>query len=221
MSLSDWTPRERPGLSPLVGERVALEPLDWELHGDGLFEAVAGQENGALWTYIPIGPFGRFKTFRKVFAAVMEDQGWETLVIRSREDGVPLGMASYMRIQEAHGSVEVGCVVFGARLQRSIEATEAMYLMAQHVFEDHGYRRYEWKCNNSNEASCCAAERLGFLFEGVFRNDMVVKGENRDTAWFAMTDEDWPAIKAAFEAWLDPENFDEQGRQNRDLASFR
>ena len=130
-------------------------------------------------------------------------------------------MAGYMRIREKHGSAEIGCVAFGRDLRRSPEATEAMSLMASHIFDELGYRRYEWKCHNGNAASRRAAKRFGFKFEGVFRNDMVVRGKNRDTAWFAMTDEDWPANKSAFEAWLSPSNFDAAGQQKKKLESFR
>lgn len=134
MTLKDWTPRERPGSEPLVGERAALEPLDWDIHRDGLFAAVAGKRNKAIWDYMPIGPFSDPETFQKVFAHVADHQGWETLVIRRAGSGETLGMASYMRIREAHGSAEVGCVAFGDDLKRTPEATEAMYLMAHHVF---------------------------------------------------------------------------------------
>ena len=126
-----------------------------------------------------------------------------------------------MRIREIHGSAEVGCVAFSHALRRTPEATEAMYLMAQHLLEELGYRRYEWKCHNENAASHRAAQRFGFKFEGVFRNDMVIRGQNRDTAWYAMTDADWPNVKAAFEAWLDPSNFDAAGQQKQSLESFR
>ncbi|MEM7768147.1 MAG: GNAT family protein [Pseudomonadota bacterium] len=219
--LSQWTPRERPGLVALEGRRVRLEPLDWAPHADGLFEAVDGPGNEGLWTYMPFGPFGTLDAFSQAFEHLRRSQGWETLVIRSSLDGAILGTASYLRIREAHGSCEVGCVAFGQRLQRTAEATEAMALMAAHAFNDLGYRRYEWKCNNANLASRRAADRLGFAFEGVFRNDMVVKGENRDTAWYAMIDADWPAISAALSAWLDPANFDETGAQRRPLGNMR
>jgi len=139
------------------------------------------------------------------------------MIIRQAQGGDILGMSSYMRIREPHGSVEIGCVAFGPDLKRSAEATEAMSLMAGHVFDELGYRRYEWKCHNDNAASRRAAERLGFAFEGVFRNDMVVKGQNRDTAWFAVTDDDWPTIDAAFTAWLDPQNFDAFAAQRSKL----
>lgn len=130
-------------------------------------------------------------------------------------------MASYMRIREAHGSVEIGCVAFSHRLQRTTRATEALTLMAQHVFDELGYRRYEWKGNNANLASKRAAERFGFTFEGVFRNDMVVKGESRDTAWYSIIDSEWPVVRAALHAWLAATNFDGHGRQRQRLESFR
>ena len=221
MSLADWTPRERPGQRPLTGARVVLEPLDWNTHADGLYQAIAAPDIADLWDYMPIGPFKNQAQFEKTLNHVCAEFGWELLVIRKVKDGTILGMAGYMRIRESHGSAEVGCVSFGRALRRTPEATEAMYLMAHHVFEELGYRRYEWKCHNDNAASRRAATRFGFQFEGVFRNDMVVKGKNRDTAWFAMTDEDWPKLKSAFEAWLDPTNFDASGDQKQRLEAFR
>ena len=221
MSLKNWTAKERPGLWPLPGVRVVLEPLDWAEHGDGLYQAVAAPDMAETWTYMPLGPFKSQKEFRKTISHVCETLEWEMIVIRRVNGGEVLGMAGFMRIREAHGSAEVGCVAFGDALRRSPEATEAMYLMASHIFDELGYRRYEWKCHNSNAASRRAAARLGFKFEGVFRNDMVVRGKNRDTAWFAMTDEDWPANKAAFEHWLAPSNFDASGQQKKKLESFR
>ncbi len=136
------------------------------------------------------------------------------------DTGKAAGWASYMRISAAHGVVEVGNILFSPALQRTRAATEAMYVMARHIFDDLGYRRYEWKCNAENAPSRSAALRLGFTFEGVFRQHMVVKGLNRDTAWFSMLDSEWPARRRAFEAWLEPENFDDAGRQRRSLAEF-
>ncbi len=198
-----------------------LEPLDWSRHGEGLFGAVAGEGNAAIWDFMPIGPFADLATFRAEFEQVCVRLDWQVLVIRRAGDSFVLGMASYMRIREAHGSAEVGCVAFGAGLKRTAAATEAMYLMARHVFDELGYRRYEWKCHNQNKASKQAAIRLGFAFEGIFRNDMVVNGESRDTAWYAMTDDDWPCVKAGFEAWLVPDNFDADGRQKQKLSVFK
>jgi len=217
----DWTPRPRSLAVYLEGNSIVLEPLSWEKHRSGLYGAVAGTQNNAIWEYMPIGPFKDEGHFEEQFEAVRQHLGWETLVICAAHSGEILGTASYMRIREAHGSAEVGCVAFGEKLKRTREATEAMYLMARHLFEDLGYRRYEWKCHNNNAASKRAAVRFGFTFEGVFRNDMVVKGENRDTAWFAMTDTDWPCVRGAFEAWLSDTNFDANGRQIETLQAFR
>ena len=221
MSLADWAPRPRPTSIYLEGNSVVLEPLSWEKHRSGLFAAVAGPQNDTIWRYMPIGPFKDEERFQKQFEAIRQHFGWETFVICKSDTADILGTASYMRIREAHGSAEVGCVAFGDKLKRTRAATEAMYLMARHLFEGLGYRRYEWKCHNENEASKRAAARFGFIFEGIFRNDMVVKGENRDTAWFAMTDTDWPFRKRAFEAWLCDTNFDANGHQIRTLEALR
>lgn len=221
MSLKNWSRRERPGLWPLPGVRVVLEPLDWDAHADGLYTAIAAPDMADTWDYMPIGPFRDQSEFHATLDHVCADFGWEMLVIRSVSDGTVLGTAGFMRIREPHGSAEVGCVAFGRALRRRPEATEAMYLMTKHLFDEQGYRRYEWKCHNENAASHRAATRFGFKFEGIFRNDMVVKGKSRDTAWYAMTDEDWPAVKSAFEAWLAPGNFDADGEQKQTLESFR
>ncbi len=210
-----------PGLVPLQGRHVCLEPLDWSRHGGGLAHALLGPENHDLWTYIPFGPDKDLASFREAFTARIESQNWRPMVLIDPHSAQVLGMASYMRLRPPHGSAEVGCIVFSKALQRSRAATEAMALMAAHIFDDLGYRRYEWKCDTRNEASKRAALRLGFLFEGIFRKDLIVKGRNRDTAWFAMTDDDWPAIKAGFEHWLADSNFDAQGRQIRTLKTCR
>jgi len=221
MTLDTWTRRARPGQGPLQGARTVLEPLDWQLHGDGLYRAVAAPDCSDIWDYMPIGPFADRVQFEQHLQQAIEIGGWETLVIRKVKQGTVLGMASFMRIREPHGSAEIGCVAFGRALRRSSEATEAMSLMAHHIFDELGYRRYEWKCHNENAKSHRAAARLGFKFEGVFRNDMVIRGKNRDTAWYAMTDDDWPGVKAAFRAWLLPDNFDASGAQKHSLESFR
>jgi RimJ/RimL family protein N-acetyltransferase len=151
------------------------------------------------------------------FAARSEDPLFFTVV----KDERPAGMASYLRITPEHGAIEIGHIWFGSTLKRTPAATEAIYLLARHVFDDLGYRRLEWKCNALNAPSRRAADRFGFTFEGVFRKQQVVKGRNRDTAWYAIVDDDWPPIRAAFEAWLAPGNFDASGRQRRALAQFR
>lgn len=225
IELSAWAPRPHPGLVPLNGRLVRLEPLDWDRHGAGLFAAIGGDGNAGLWTWMPVGPFPEPAQLRDFFADraadASEDEGWRTMVIISQGGAEVLGSCSYMRIRAAHGSCEIGCVAFGPRLRRTPEATEALHLMAAHVFDALGYRRYEWKCNTRNAASMRAAARFGFTFEGVFRNDMVTKGQSRDTAWFSITDAEWPALGAALRGWLAPGNFASDGSQDRSLESFR
>lgn len=218
--LENWRGCAAPDLPCVSGHWVRIDRADFKSGADAeaLFSVMGGPENTDLWTYIPLGPFLHVSEFAEVMSSVIDRGGWQTHLISDVKTGAPLGMASYMRIRPEAGSAEVGCIVFSKQLQRTAAATEAMYLMARHVFEDQGYRRYEWKCNNANEASKRAALRLGFTFEGVFRQDLVMKGRNRDTAWYSMLDSEWPAAKAAFEAWLAPENFDQAGRQKRRLA---
>jgi RimJ/RimL family protein N-acetyltransferase len=219
--LATWTTRPTPGLAPLTGRLVRLEPLDAAAHGEGLFAAVGGKANAGIWEWMPVGPFPTREGLLSFLAEQHARDGWRTMVICSLAGGEVLGMCSYMRIREAHGSAEIGCVAFGPKLKRTPEATEALYLMAAHVF-DLGYRRHEWKCNNDNLASKRAAERFGFAFEGIFRNDMVTKGRSRDTAWYAITDADWPGIASALSGWLAPSNFAaEDGAQRRTLESYR
>jgi len=221
--LSNWKPRPRPGLSALVGHYARCEPYQKKKYAADLFQVFSGQEHANLWTYMPIGPFAEQVDLEAMLAYVNpgspSETSWQTMVLRSVASGRVLGMASYMRIREAHGSAEVGAVTFSKKMQRSATATDAIYLMARHVFEDLDYRRYEWKCDNANEASKRAAVRFGFSFEGVFRNDMVVKGKNRDTAWYAMTNSDWPAIGGDYTTWLSPSNFGEDGQQKSKLAA--
>lgn len=218
--LSHWTPRPTPGADILTGVRVRLEPLDWSVHGVGLFAAVGGEANAGIWEWMPVGPWATPDALRDWLASQHDKLRWRTMVIRASGDGDVLGMATYMNIREAHGAAEIGCVAFGPKLKRSSEATEALALMAAHVF-DLGYRRYEWKCNSQNSASKRAAERFGFTYEGLFRNDMVTKGKSRDTAWYSLTDFDWPSVKSALDQWLAPGNFATTGAQIRTLESFR
>lgn len=218
--LRDWQPCALPNAMRLEGRFVTATPLDEGADTAGLFAVLGGAENEDLWTYIPLGPFDEAKALTDFFVFARDHMTWRPYVFRSLE-GEVLGMASYMRLRPEHGSGEVGSVLFSKKLQRTPAATEAMYLMARHLFEDLGYRRYEWKCNAENEASRRAAARFGFIYEGTFRKDQVVKGRNRDTDWFSMTDDEWPAIAKAFTDWLDPSNFDQAGGQRRALASFR
>jgi len=219
--LANWRAPGAPELKSITGSFVHIDPVRFPEDADALFAAIGGPSNDDLWRYIPFGPFDSADAMGAAMTFVISQQNWKTHLLQSAKTGAVLGMASYMRIRPDHGSAEIGCIVFSKNLQRTPIATEAMYLMARHIFDDLGYRRYEWKCDGNNAASKRAAERLGFTFEGVFRNDMVVKGENRDTAWFSITDSEWPQAKAVFEAWLAPENFDGDGRQRRSLSHIR
>ena len=168
-----------------------------------------------------MGPFADPSEVAGFLRYAAENLGWVTHVFRRPSDHRLLGTASFMRIRPDAGSAEVGSVIFSREMQRTPAATEAMYLMAAHVLGSAGYRRYEWKCDDNNQASKRAALRLGFRFEGVFRQDLVVRQRNRDTAWFSLLDGEWPAAKRAFESWLSPENFDAEGRQKRALGAIR
>lgn len=218
--LSSWMALRTPGFVALDGARVVLEPLDWDRHGEGLFAAVGGEANSAIWDWMPVGPFLAPSDLKTFLATMAQTEHWRTMVMRARASGEILGMSTYMRIREAHGSAEIGCVAFGSKLKRSTEATEALALMAGHVF-DLGYRRYEWKCNSRNAASMRAAVRFGFTLEGVFRNDMVTKGMSRDTVWYSIIDSEWPVLKGALDRWLAHDNFATDGVQVGTLESFR
>jgi RimJ/RimL family protein N-acetyltransferase len=196
----------------LTGRYVTVAPLAPDGDVDDLWPNV---QEESLWQYLFDGPFrdrDEFLTNLKKKASTRDPLFFSIL-----DSGRTVGYASYMRIEPAHRVIEVGSILYTPALQRTRGATEAMYLMARHVFEDLGYRRYEWKCNALNEPSRRAALRLGFTFEGIFRQHMIVKGRNRDTAWYSMLDSEWPVRKAAFERWLDPANFDEDGKQKTKL----
>ena len=211
----------RPGRRTLEGRYVLVRPLDAAGDAEALFaQSHAPLGDAGLWTYLPTGPYRDAEELRGALelAEGSEDPLVFTLVPRSGEH--PAGIASYLRITPEHGVIEIGHIWFGAALRRTVAATEAIYLLAEHAFEELGYRRLEWKCDALNQASRRAADRFGFRFEGVFRSHMVVKGRNRDTAWYAITDEEWPAIRHAFRAWLDPDNFDGEGRQRRALGDL-
>ncbi len=214
----DAAPARRPSPTTLIGRYATLVPLDPDAHGQPLYEAIRGRDE--VWLYLFEAPPDSRAAFDALLRrkAAMADRVY--LTVMDHTLGQAAGYASYLRIDEAHRSVEVGDILFTPAIQRTRRATEAMYLMAKHAFEDLRYRRYEWKCNNLNAPSKRAAQRLGFAFEGIFRQHMIVKGRNRDTAWFAMVDADWPARRAAFERWLDPANFDAAGRQRVSLSSL-
>jgi RimJ/RimL family protein N-acetyltransferase len=218
--VAGWTTRPRPPHVSMNGRWCSLEPLDAARHAAALYEEYSVDAVGRDWTYLPYGPFVSADEYTAVVASVQSDRETLFYAIIDRATGRPLGVASYLRIDPAAGTIEVGHLKFSMRLQGTRLATEAMYLMMRHVFDELGYRRYEWKCDSLNAPSRAAAERLGFQYEGTFRQAMVVKGRNRDTAWFSVTDEEWPVLKQAFEAWLDPDNFDASANQRRRLREF-
>jgi RimJ/RimL family protein N-acetyltransferase len=195
-----------------------LQPLNAELHTADLWQAVHGHDE--VWIYLADGPYQSEADLRRALEEKQAGTSAVFFAIAPEATRHVAGYASYMRMDPANGVIEVGNILLAPSLQRTIAATEAMYLRARHIFEDLGYRRYEWKCNANNEPSRRAALRLGFTFEGIFRQHMMIKGRNRDTAWFSMIDSEWPARKAAFEAWLDPANFDTHGRQHKSLAQL-
>jgi RimJ/RimL family protein N-acetyltransferase len=217
----DWKPVQRPMSMSLRGSHVMVRPVNAEEDAVPLF-SVSHPPDGDLgiWTYLLDGPYESSDRLRQTlaWAETSEDPLYFTLV--RLLDGRPLGLASYLRITPELGVIEIGHIWFGVPLQRTTAATEAIYLLMRHAFDELGYRRVEWKCNALNAASRRAAERFGFAFEGVFRKHMVVKGRNRDTAWYAIVDDEWPAIRCGFEAWLAPENIDEEGRQRRSLGNL-
>ena len=219
-ALPGWTPRPRPPRSAMAGRFCRVEPLDPERHADDLFAAYAEDREGRMWTYMAHGPFGSAAELRAWMRATCMGDDPLVHAIVDVATGRATGAASFMRIEPAPGVIEVGSITYPPRLQRTAAATEVMYLMMRRVFDELGYRRYEWKCDSCNAPSRRAAERLGFTFEGVFRQATVYKGRNRDTAWFSIVDHEWPARRAAFEAWLDPANFDAAGRQRRSLGDL-
>ncbi|MGF1632062.1 MAG: GNAT family N-acetyltransferase [Kiloniellaceae bacterium] len=219
--LPDWTPRALPPREPLEGRTCRIEPLDPAVHAADLFTAYGADREGRIWTYLPYGPFASLDAFRDWMgeSCLGADPLFHAVV--DQQSNKALGVASYLRIDAKMGVIEVGHINYAPTLQRTVAATEAMYLMMSRVFDQLGYRRYEWKCNALNEASRRAALRLGFSFEGLFRQAVISKGRNRDTAWYSILNSEWPGTKAAFEAWLAPENFDAEGRQKRGLAALR
>jgi len=219
--LRNWSPAQALSRRALNGDRVRLEVLDSGRHGESLFTSshAAGAER--LWEHLPYGPFasqGEFTAWLgereaspdPLFFAVVDSKSMQAL-----------GMCSFLRMVPQHGVIEIGHIWFAPAMQRTRQATEAIFLLAKHAFDDLGYRRLEWKCDSLNVASRRAAKRFGFTYEGIFRQHMIVKGRNRDTAWFSMTDGEWPLRKAAFEEWLSPGNFDSAGQQRRSLAEIR
>ncbi len=212
-----WVPPPAPVGAVLQGRFARLEPLSADTHAALLFRAFAGQD--AVWDYMPYGPFSSAAQYHRWAREAADKPDPLFYAIENRETQTWGGVASYLRIDPAMGTIEVGHIALSPGLQRTRAATEAMYLMMAWAF-DAGYRRYEWKCNALNLPSRRAAQRLGFSYEGVFRQAAVVKGRNRDTAWFAVTDRDWPALDEAFRVWLSPGNFDAGGHQRERLSDL-
>lgn len=215
-----WSPRQRPAAGPFAGLHCAVVPLRPD-HADDLYPTCAAPGTDALWTYLAgmDGPFPDPATLAVALAETVADPSKVSVAVTTPA-GRAVGWASYLRIDPANGSVEVGGILFGTDLRRTTAATEAMYLMARQVFEELGYRRYEWNCDALNAPSRSAALRLGFAYEGTHRHAVVYKGRSRDTAWFSMTDEEWPVLAAAYEEWLAPANFGPDGAQRVALSAL-
>lgn len=213
----DWSAPERPDGLTLVGQYARLEPLNAEAHAALLFRAYQNEDH--VWDYMPVGPFSSSAQFHRWSREAQDSADPKFFAIKNLETDAWQGVASYLRIKPESGSIEVGFISYSPSLQRTRAATEAMYLMMKWAFEA-GYRRYEWKCDALNMPSRRAAQRLGLSYEGIFRQATVVKGRNRDTAWFAAIDSEWPALKEAFATWLRPENFDNTGQQIERLSDL-
>ena len=217
--VSGWSTRPRPACEPMEGRYARLEPLDPARHGPAIHAADLLDAAGTNWAYLPYGPFATYDEWLAWAEPMAASEDPLFFAILDGATGRAVGVAAYLAIAPAHGSIEVGYISYSPLLQRTPIATDAMYLMMRAAFEL-GYRRYEWKCDSLNAPSRSAAARLGLSYEGIFRQHRVVKGHNRDSAWFAAVDTEWPALQAAFERWLDPANFDATGRQRERLSDL-
>jgi RimJ/RimL family protein N-acetyltransferase len=216
-----WHARPRPPRTSMAGRFCRVEPLDVERHAAGLHAANRLAPDHRLWAYLSAEGFDDLDAYRAWLTQVASGDDPLFHAIVDTASGDPVGVAAYLRIDPGHGVIEVGHLNFSPRLQRTPAATEAMYLMMARAFDELGYRRYEWKCDSLNEPSRRAALRLGFQFEGIFRQAVVYKGRNRDTAWYSIIDREWPALREAYQRWLSPENFDAAGLQRQRLEAFR
>ena len=217
--LPSWRPPPHPPRDGMQGRFCRLEPLDPDRHAAALFAANAADADGRSWTYLAYGPFATLASYRDWMSTTCLGNDPQFFAIIDIATGQPTGVASYLRIAPASGSIEVGHIHYSRHLARKPAATEAMYLMMHRAFEL-GYRRYEWKCDALNAASRAAALRLGLSYEGIFRQATVYKGRNRDTAWYAAIDSEWPDLRAAFQSWLGPANFDTTGQQRTRLSDL-
>lgn len=216
-----WTARERPSAPVIEGRYARLERLDAGRHAEELFLASDTAEAEQKFRWLPEAPPADRESFRAWVAKVAASEDPLFYAVIDKASGKVAGRQTLMRIDAANGVIEIGNIYWGPLMAQRPTATEALYLFARHVFDDLGYRRFEWKCNDENLPSKKAAARFGFTAEGVFRQHLVVKGLNRDTAWFSIIDKEWPALREAYEGWLAPENFDTEGRQKRRLEEFR
>ena len=217
--VENWQPCEHPRDAQMQGRLCRLEPIDIDAHASDLFDAFSRDRDQGNWTYLPYGPFATEEELRTwIFSSCLSDDPCFFSVI-DNSSGKAVGVASYLRIEPGAGVIEVGHIHFSPLMQGKPVSTEAMYLMMRQVFDVWGYRRYEWKCDSLNQPSCNAARRLGFMFEGIFRQATMYKNRNRDTAWFSILDREWPTLKAVFESWLDPANFDADGHQKTSLST--
>jgi RimJ/RimL family protein N-acetyltransferase len=215
-----WNGARAPAREPLQGRYCRLEPIDLERHLDDLYQAYSSAADGRDWTYFQVGPFDSLTAYREHLtriAALTDPLHYAVIDLAS---GTAVGTLALMRIDRGNGVIEVGHITYSARLKRTCSASEAIFLLMRHVFEDLGYRRLEWKCDTLNSPSRAAALRYGFKFEGIFRQAIVVHGRNRDTAWHSVIDAEWPALRDGFKQWLEPRNFDAQGQQVERLAAL-
>ena len=220
-----WTERARPARTPMEGRYCRLEAIDVEHHAADLYSAYMEAPDGRDWTYLfserPADPAAFRADLEKAAASSDPLHYTITELPEGKNAGRAVGTAALMRIEPVHGVIEVGSITYSPRLKQTRAGTEAMFLMMRRAFDELGYRRYEWKCDSFNAPSRAAAKRYGFQYEGLFRQAIVYKGRSRDTAWFSITDREWPRVHAAFEAWLAPRNFDARGKQIRSLAAIR
>jgi RimJ/RimL family protein N-acetyltransferase len=214
----EWSARPLPTANEIAGEYCRLELLNLDAHADDLFAAHTSVRSEENWTYIPVGPFETKESFVEWVATATSQVDPRHYAVIDNASNKAVGSLSLMRHDSANGVIEVGYVLFSPLLQRTRTSTEAQYLLMKYVFDDLGYRRYEWKCDSLNEPSQITAKRLGFTFEGIFRNHLVYKGRKRDTAWYSITAAEWPAIKLKFASWLNPNNFDGEGNQKTRLG---
>ncbi|SRR5258706_8476160 len=220
-ALDEWTERPLPPRTPMVGRYCSIEKLDPERHAADLYTANSEAPDARDWTYSLAGPFSQFAQYVDYLRKeAIKSDPLHHVIIDSRS-GQAVGTAALMRIDRANGVIEIGHIVYSLRLKRTRAGTEAMYLFMRRVFDELGYRRYEWKCDSLNAPSRRAAERYGFRYEGIFRQAVVYKGRSRDTAWFSITDGEWSLLRAALEAWLMPDNFGEDGMQRQSLSAMR